>query len=102
MNSNQGGNNQEMEYYKQLYLQEKQRSEQLSQKNAKIINELNHLKQSNQNLQNQLNANNHHRVTFTEALNMHLANSILGNQNNNGEDSNIDLGKIISTKKRKN
>ena len=35
MNSNQGGNNQEMEYYKQLYLQEKQRSEQLSQKMQK-------------------------------------------------------------------
>ena len=102
MNSNQGGNNQEMEYYKQLYLQEKQRSEQLSQKNAKITNELNHLKQSNQNLQNQLNANNHHRVTFTEALNMHLANSILGNQNNNGEDSNIDLGKIITDEIKEN
>ena len=92
MDPKQVGNNQELEYYKKLYFQEKQNNE-------KIKNELNSIKQNNQMLRNQLNSNNRHNPTFTEALNMHLANSILGNPNT---DSNVDLGKIITDEMKEN
>lgn len=88
--------------YKQLYYQEKKNNENLQKNNEKIKNELNSYKYQNQVLLNQLNAYSKQRLTFTEALNMHLAKNILGNQNNNGADSNIDLGKIISEEVKEN
>jgi hypothetical protein len=91
--------NQQIEYYKQLYLQEKKKNDLLTQNNEKLKNELNSLQHDNQMLQNQIRTNNNHHLTFTEALNMHLANSILGNTNT---DSNIDLGKTLSDEIKEN
>ena len=85
-----------------FFIKKKKKNDNLQKENEKIKNDLNSLKNHNQVLQNQINANSHQRLTFTEALNMHLANSILGNQNNNDADSNIDLGKIISEEVKEN
>ena len=102
MEYKQTNTTEQIEYYKQLYYQEKKKNDNLQKDNEKILNELNSVKNHNQILQNQINVNSHQRLSFTEALNMHLANSILGTQNNNGANSNVDLGKIISEEVKEN
>ena len=100
MNNKQTNTNEQIEYYKQLYYQEKKKNDNLQKDKEKILNELNSMKNYNQMLQNQINANSHQKLSFTEALNIHLANSILGN--NNGANSDVDLGKIISEEVKEN
>lgn len=91
-----------IEHFKQLYLQEQQKNQLLIQNNEQIKSELNLIRQNNQILQKQINSNNKQNPTFTQALNMRLANNILGSSQNYGQDSNIDLGKILSDEEKEN
>ena len=72
----------QLNYYKEMYLNEKKKNEILYKDNEKIMNEINIIEQNNQILRNQIENNSRPRLTFGEALESKLTNSILGNANN--------------------
>ena len=97
MENTPNNSNQQLEHYKQMYLEEKKKNDILNKDNEKLKKELNDIKNENQMLQNQIANNQPRRLTFTEALNLHLANSMMGNTNNN---PNIDLSQILRDEMR--
>ena len=94
MTTNVNELNQQIEYYKQLYLKEKEKNTNLSNEIDKITKELIVVKNENQNLKNQIKNNQNNRPSFTEALNMRLQNNMGGNTNNN-TNADDDLGRIL-------